>query len=163
MLEEYDLKKVATFFVFVVVFILLVVGSIRGIVYYRKYQSVKNMLPNPNVTPVDEVTDLLNRVGKLMVLPKDETPSIRTISDLEKVKGQSFFANASLGDKLLVYEKNKKAILYNPTKNVIVEVGPVLLPTNTPEPQPTASVSATISPPTASPVPQKPTPTPEPT
>ncbi len=40
-------------------------------------------------------------------------------------KGQPFFANAQVGDKVLIYYKAKKAILYNPTDNKIVEVGPI--------------------------------------
>ena len=36
-----------------------------------------------------------------------------------------FFANAQVGYKVLVYAVAKKAILYDPISNRIIEVGPV--------------------------------------
>ena len=74
---------------------------------------------------VDENTKLLEAVGKLIVLPTDEQPTIATVTDLEKLKDQVFFARASIGDKVLIYTKAKKAILYNPASNKIVEVAPL--------------------------------------
>jgi len=64
-------------------------------------------------------------VGKLMVLPEGETPTIATVSDPDKLKDQAFFAHAKTGDKVLIYAKAKKAILYSPTDNRIVEVAAI--------------------------------------
>ena len=60
-----------------------------------------------------------------MVLPKDETPTLATVSDPEKLKDQRFFVNAVKGDKVLVYSLAKKAILYSPSLDKIIEVAPV--------------------------------------
>jgi len=67
------------------------------------------------------------QVGKLMVLPTDETPTLATVSDPEKLRDQAFFANAMKGDKVLVYSNAKKAILYSPSLNKIIEVAPINL------------------------------------
>lgn len=72
----------------------------------------------------DEITSVVNEVKKIMLLP-DETPVLATVSDLEKVKGQEFFAKAQLGDKVLIFMNAKKAILYRPSDKLIVEVGRV--------------------------------------
>lgn len=61
------------------------------------------------------------------------------------------------GDKVLIYVKAKKAILYDPAKNIIVDVAPVNIAQNqvTP-PAPTASVSPSVGVqvlPTATPAP----------
>lgn len=72
--------------------------------------------------------DLVEKVGKLIMLPADETPSIATVTDPEKVKkDQPFFNNAKVGDKVLIYATARKAIMYSPSENKIVEVAPLLI------------------------------------
>ena len=72
-----------------------------------------------------EASQLLAEVGKLMVLPENEQPTIATVTDLEKLKDQPFFAKAQVGDKVLIYTSAKKAILYRPTENKIIELAPL--------------------------------------
>lgn len=81
-----------------------------------------NATNNPDQIAQNEIKKVVNTVGKLIVLPKDELPTIATVTDLEALRGQSFFVNAKVGDKILVYTKSKKAILYNPTLNKIIEI-----------------------------------------
>ncbi len=50
-------------------------------------------------------------------------------------KDRLFFANAKVGDKVLVYAKAGKVILYNPSEDRIVEVAPINL--NNPAPNTT--------------------------
>src|SRR3990170_2816002 len=47
---------------------------------------------------------------------------------LSKLDDQPFFAKAKVGDKVLLFTQAKKAILYDPIGNVVVEVGPLILP-----------------------------------
>jgi hypothetical protein len=47
---------------------------------------------------------------------------VATVSDPEKLKEQPFFTQAKKGDKLLIYAKARKAILYDPAINKIIEV-----------------------------------------
>lgn len=70
---------------------------------------------------------LVAAVGQLMVLPTDEQPTIATVTDLEKLKDQPFFANAQIGDKVLIYTSAKKAILYRSSENKIIELAPLNL------------------------------------
>lgn len=72
-----------------------------------------------------EVDMLVADVGKLLALPTDEKPTVATITDVEKLKEQVFFKNAMNNDKVLIYTKAKKAILYRPSEKKIVEVGAV--------------------------------------
>lgn len=74
-----------------------------------------------------EVESLVEKVGRLIVLPEDETPTIATVSDPEKLKDQPFFAKAKLGDKVLIYTNNKKAVIYDPDLDKVVEVAPISL------------------------------------
>lgn len=87
-----------------------------------------------------ELDSLVIKVGKLMVLPVGETPTIATIVDPSKLNDNKFFANAREGDRLLLYPISKMAILYNPGENKIIEVGPFTLePTPTPPPSSAAT------------------------
>lgn len=86
------------------------------------------------------------KVGKLIVLPTDEKPTVATVTDASKVKDQTFFQNAKNGDVVLIYTKAQKAILYDPAENMIVEVGavninnqPVQSAVSVPTPTPSAN------------------------
>jgi hypothetical protein len=84
--------------------------------------------------------ELVDQVGKLIILPQDEQPTIATVSDLSKLQGQAFFSKAELGDKVLIYQLAKKAILFRPTDNKIIELAP--LNNSTPSTTPTAPALA---------------------
>jgi hypothetical protein len=79
----------------------------------------------PGAQNQNEAKDLVEAVKKLIVLPEGENPTIATVTDLEKLKGQAFFQNAQIGDKVLIYTDSKKAVLYRPSSNQIVEIAPL--------------------------------------
>lgn len=75
---------------------------------------------------VSEIQQVTEAVGKLIILPDGEVPTLATVTDVEKLRqDQAFFSNAENGDKVLVYVQAKKAILYRPRINKVVEVSPV--------------------------------------
>ncbi len=99
--------------------VLLVISISIGVYFYQKATA------DPQKSAQNELQETITAVGKLMVLPTGETPTIATVSDPEKLKDQPFFARAQKGDKVLVYTTSQKAILYSPSLNKIVEVAPV--------------------------------------
>ena len=80
-----------------------------------------------------EVAQLVEKVGQLIVLPANEMPTVATVKNPENLRKQSFFANAKEGDRVLIYTVSKKAILYDPVANKIVEVAPLTIGLPTPE------------------------------
>lgn len=90
--------------------------------FYKQYSDIKK---NPQKISQDENKAIIDAVGKLIELPKDETPTIATVTDPAALKDQAFFANAQKDDKVLIYSSAKKAILYRPSTNKIVDVAPV--------------------------------------
>lgn len=74
-----------------------------------------------------ESSILVKKVSKHMFLPENEIPSLATVTDPEKLEAQSFFANAKKGDKVLIYSKARKAILYDPVADKIVTIAPIVL------------------------------------
>ena len=90
-----------------------------------------------------EVDTLVAQVGKLIALPTDEKPTVATVTDASKVKDQPFFAQAQNNDKVLIYQKAQKAILYRPSENRIIEVGAVNINNQAGTPTPAPSVTPT--------------------
>jgi hypothetical protein len=76
-----------------------------------------------------ERVEVLVKVGAHIVLPKDEVPTLATVSDPEQLKKYPFFTNAEKGDKVLIYSLAKKAILYRPSGDKIVEIAPIITKT----------------------------------
>lgn len=153
--EEKKKKTLKSFLTSLVIFIVLAAIAAAGY-FYMQNQKTQQLLQNPTLAANQQTQALLAQVGKLIELPKDETPTIATVSDVSKLQGQPFFAKAKNGDKVLIYTKNKKAILYDPAANIIVDVAPVNIGEPTPSPvvSPTVAKKSTVKPttkPTATP------------
>lgn len=109
----------------IALFVLLFGASLAGnALLYTKYQDLKKN------SPAEVTKNLTEKVGKLIDLPTDETPSIATVDDKEKLKDQPFFASAEKGDKLLIYQAGKKAIIYRESTNKVINVGPIAIQQN---------------------------------
>ena len=74
-----------------------------------------------------EAEELKSKVSEFVELPVDETPTVATVVDASKVREQPFFANAKNGDKVLIFARAGKAILYRPTTDKIIEISPINL------------------------------------
>ena len=97
-----------------------------GLAIYFFFE-VRSLRANPQQVAEKEVQAIVARVGKLMVLPQDEIPTMATILDPAEMVDQPFFASAQKGDKVLLYTNAKKAILYSPSQDKIIDVAPVNL------------------------------------
>lgn len=70
-----------------------------------------------------QITMIVEKVGKLIVLPADEVPQVAVIQDVDALKkSQDFFVDAQNGDKILVYVKARKAIIYREDTNKVVNI-----------------------------------------
>lgn len=84
----------------------------------------------PKPMPVEDLAKLeqqsvIKKVNAHLVLPTDEVPTLATVSDPDRLKEYPFFAKARKGDKVLMYGLSKKAILYRPSEDKIVEMAPI--------------------------------------
>lgn len=106
---------------------LVAVGSLIFAVYF--YTQIRDIKKNPQKVVQEnaqmEVKKVVEKVSELILLPEGEEPTVATVADPEKLKSQPFFANAKIGDKLLIYNAAKKAILYDPAAHKIIEVAPL--------------------------------------
>ena len=72
----------------------------------------------------DQIKNIIDKVGKIAVLPKNETPVVGSVKDALALKGEKFFENAQNGDVVLMYKAAQKAFLYNRRVKKIVNIGP---------------------------------------
>ncbi len=104
---------------------LLVFALVSVIAAAYFYKQNTELRRNSQAATESEIQDLIAKVGKLIVLPSGEQPTVATVADPEKLKSQPFFANATKDDKVLIYTNARKAILYSPSQNKIIEVAPI--------------------------------------
>ena len=78
-----------------------------------------------NATSQASIDALIAHVGSLILLPQGEVPTVATVTDLNALKGQAFFAHASLGDKVLMYPKAREAVLYDPHEDKVIQLAPL--------------------------------------
>ena len=118
--------------------VIAVLAIATSFYFYNNYMALKK---NPNLEVQKQTQELVAKVSKLMELPTDETPTVATVTDVNKLKDQVFFKGAANGDQVLIYVKARKAILYDPVKNIIVDVAPINIAQ-----VPTLAPSAKVSP-----------------
>lgn len=122
--------------IFILVFLLCLAIGVAGYFYYQ-YRHV--ILPENDT--VEEVTLLIQEIGAMMELPGDETPTLATVTDREKLADQPFFQKAQNGDKVLIYTSSGRAILYRPSIRKIVDVTLVNVANNQPAEAPKEAVN----------------------
>lgn len=115
-------KKTRMIIVVLILLLVVLLGVLGYFLFVGKKQEVSPVEGNRK-----ELQEVIEAVGKLILLPEGEEPTLATVSDPSKLKDQAFFKNAELGDKVLIYSQAKKAILYSPTKNKIIEIAPINL------------------------------------
>jgi len=147
-------KDVKWLFKLIPYIIVLAIG-IYGGTYLVRQKPTWFGLPQGTTQAQAEVNALVAKVSKLMVLPTDETPTIATVTDVNAIKEQPFFAQAQNGDKVLIYQNAGEAILYRESENKIIKFGAVNFNQTTESPSPKDNISPTVKPtiaPVASPV-----------
>lgn len=115
-------KKIILYLVTGIIFIGLLATSIY---FYKQYKNTKKMLDNPKSIAKEEKAVLLKKIGSLIDLPANEDPTIATVTDKKKLSTNPFFAKTENGDRALFYTKAKKAFLYRPSTNKIIEVSQI--------------------------------------
>ncbi|MFZ1074751.1 MAG: hypothetical protein WAN50_00025 [Minisyncoccia bacterium] len=99
--------------------VILALGASFWLGRYTVYRT------HPELSGAEQAAQILANVGKLIQLP-NETPTMATIKDAGSAKrGQPFLVNAENGDILIVYQNPPEALLYRPSTDKLINVGPV--------------------------------------
>ncbi len=109
-------------FVNIVILLVAITAIVLGGYFYYQLRILKT---DPQSIVKKESDELVLKVSKIYLLPTGEDPTIATISDPEALKSQSFFSRSEKGDKVLIYSKSSKAILYRPNINKVIDTAPI--------------------------------------
>lgn len=111
--------------VFALLFLMALLGGLylysRNVVLEK---SLKTLKQTPQAASNAETKELTDKLGKIIQLPR-ETPTIATVTDISKLKDQAFFKNAKNGYKVFLFTNAKKAILYDPVGNKVIDIQPI--------------------------------------
>ena len=99
----------------VLLMLLIVAIGAAGYFYYQSKYAAQ-------IADSKEIEELTKTIGQFVELPVDETPTLATVTDREKLADQTFFIKAENGDKVLIYSNSGKAILYRPSTKKIVDM-----------------------------------------
>lgn len=112
----------------------IIAGAGAAVFGYTKYSSAQKEIAtlkqatNKSEDQVKKDNErLIAQVKSLVDLPEGENPTIATVNDASKVKEQTFFSRSENGDRVLIYTQSKKAILYRPSTNKIIEIAPITI------------------------------------
>lgn len=117
-------KHYRTFYMILIIVALLGVGVFFAVRYVQSSRTIRKLQQAAAQTPDRQANDLVRTIGMHMVLP-NEKPTIATVEDTKKLSGQTFFQSARNGDKVLIYAKAQKAVLYRPSISKVIEVAHV--------------------------------------
>ena len=96
---------------------------VSGALYREKHRKIT--LSDIYALQQEHVNEILAEISKTVELPKDEKPTIATITNVESLsKEMPFFKKAKNGFKVVVYKD--KAILFDPVNKKVIDVAPVV-------------------------------------
>lgn len=95
---------------------------------YMIWQNQELQKPEAQSKLVEQANqELVEKVGKIFLLPAGEEPTIANIVDIESLKknNEDFYKDAQNGDYLLIY--TAKAVIYREPENKVINVAPVVV------------------------------------
>jgi cytoskeletal protein RodZ len=142
--ESSSNKKSMTF---IIVFFTILLLAVSGLAIFLFIQN-NQLKSNPTQALDEQSKEIKTNVGKLILLDSTEDISVATISDAEKLKQDNpeFYKNAANGQYILV--SSKRAILYDKSRNIIINVAPIINPQTDSTSKTTAPTQTATSTPT---------------
>ena len=112
--RQFPLRKIVPLAAAVMIF--FVVLAVYALTFGRNSQAI-----DQKAAIQKEIEALTSRISSFMELPEGEQPTLATVTDRSKLQDQNFFSGAQDGDKLLIYPKAKKAILFRPSTGKLID------------------------------------------
>lgn len=82
----------------------------------------------------EQVLQITEALGNIILLPMEEEPLVAFVEDAASLRiEQPFYKDVENGDVLVIYPTMSRAMIYRTSKNMLVNVGPVQVDSNTEE------------------------------
>jgi hypothetical protein len=101
--------------VIVLLLVLLLLAAGCSALFFIKYKQAVNK------APANERQQILSKIEPIIALP-DEQPELSTVLDTTKLTNQTLRQRANNGDKLLIYSKAKRLVIYRPSSGKVVDM-----------------------------------------
>lgn len=111
--------------------VIVVLLAIIGVLAWKYQQANKDEAAENKETSLR----IIDKISDLYLVPTNEEPTVALVQDKSKLGNQEFFKKAQNGDYLIIYQKDKIAMIYREKDNKLVNVGPVNLDSQNPEQQ----------------------------
>ncbi|MEX2006791.1 MAG: hypothetical protein WD877_01270 [Candidatus Saccharimonadales bacterium] len=105
--------------------IIVVLAVFFAVKWVQAQNEADRLASDPQAAARAAVDQTVAKVSKLVALPANETPTLATVSDVSKLKSQTFFAKAENGDKVLIYTQARLAVLYRPAIDKVINIAPL--------------------------------------
>ncbi len=106
-------------------YIAVVLFALIAFFWFQKYRDTRRQVRDPQGAQRAQIKGIVEAVGKLVELPSGEEPTLATVTNVKALADQPFFAQAKVGDKVLIYLKTGRAILYRPSTNKVINVSTI--------------------------------------
>lgn len=101
------------------IMLVVIIGSAYGV--YEKFFNLSD-----EERAQKELAAAVAAVGQLMMLPEGDEPVLAIVTDAEALIAQQlFFSGAINGDQLLLFPRSLKAVIYSPSRDKIINAGPI--------------------------------------
>ncbi|MEK7530737.1 MAG: hypothetical protein AAB573_02620 [Patescibacteria group bacterium] len=120
-----NLKKIF----FVIVALLIIAAVVYLVIRQNETPATDTTATSGNQVTEEESREIVAMVAKLFVVPAGEDPVVARVTDAAAlIAEQLFYKDIQNGDYLLIYPAAAKAIIYSPSRNKLVNVGPIQVP-----------------------------------
>ena len=126
--EKYHLPLKSLYILIAFALVIAALSGWSAYYFFSQYQSAENKISQSQNASGLNVPDIIVKVGKLIKLPGNESPTVAAVNDPAMLHDRPFFRRAMPGDKLLLYKESKLAFLYRPSDNKLIETGPFNFP-----------------------------------
>lgn len=117
-------KKIIIIAVLAIVTVVLALGYIKALSDIRQLEDPEAQAE----TDRKEIEEIVKRVSRHLFVPEEGLPLLATVVDAEALASeQPFYRGVEIGDKVLIYAQTQRAIIYSPERDLIVNVGPVIV------------------------------------
>lgn len=103
----------------IALFVVLAVGFGYYFMQYRK------LVKDPKAEAKAKTEQVIKKISLLAVIPNDPNAVLANVTDITKLKGQPFFNDAQNGDEIVIFPGAMRAVLYRPSINKIINIGPL--------------------------------------